>query len=171
LVACVGHEFMSAEPRVSAIGYHTQGRPGYAHNSGNERTSEICWEAPVCITVFLDGEPLVGMAVEFCGSVLSIRQLQGAPGVAVPETLRKWPALFVRSAKLFLNNTDEIVSLRLYDADQRPSYHYPAKNFSEEEMKSYHRNLRRRYDGTARQQGFKKIKSKYWQWDLSMLTE
>lgn len=169
LMFCIGHEFMSIEPRASTIGYHTQPRPGYAVNESNERTSEICWEAPVCITVYCEGKPLVGMAVEFRGPVLCIRQLQGAPGVKVPETLRKWPALFVHGAKNFLYNTEEIVSLRLYNADQRPSYEYPIRNtLSEVDLEEYRRNLRRRYDGTARQQGFKKKRKRFWEWDLSM---
>lgn len=169
LLNCVGHEFVSREPRISAVGYHTQPRPGYAVNEKGERTSEICWETPVCITIYCEGKPLVGLAVEFRGPVLCIRQLQGVPGVNVPETLRKWPAMFVHGAKNFLYNTKEISSLRLYTADQRPSYRHPASTFSEEQMASYRRNLRRRYDGTARQQGFKKKNPRFWEWDLGQL--
>ncbi|MCB9818946.1 hypothetical protein H6788_02075 [Candidatus Nomurabacteria bacterium] len=111
----------------------------------------------------------MGFAVEFRGPVLCIRQLQGVPGVNIPEALRKWPALFVYGAKNFLYNTEEISSMRLYTADQRPSYEYPATDFSETELQDYRRNLRRRYDGTARQQGFKRKGHKFWWWDLSLV--
>lgn len=169
LMNCVGYEFISRELEISGIACHTQARPGYSVRENGERTSEICWEAPVCITVFRNSKPLVGMAVEFRGPILCIRQLQGVPGAKIPETLRKWPAHFVDGAKNFLYNTDEIVALRLYTADQRPSYEHPVGEFTVKELENYRRNLRRRYDGTARQQGLKKKGPKFWEWDLSLL--
>jgi hypothetical protein len=168
LLDCVGYEFADVEPTITSVGFHTQSGPGYC-TDGDVRTSEICWEAPVCITVYVEEKPLIGMAVEFRGPTLCIRQLQGAPGARIPESLRKWPALFVKAGKNFLFNTAGISSLRIYSADQRPSYDYPFPSLSKEEMVTHQQHLRRRYDGTARQQGFKKMNAKYWAWDLSML--
>lgn len=163
IMACVGHGFMEINKKVTGVGCHTQPRPGYCVQ-GTLRTSEICWEAPVCLTVYYEGKPLVGMALEFRGSALCIRQMQGAPNTRIPEDLRAWPKLFVSGMKLFVRNTKEITSLRIYSADQRPSYKYPTSRFSDEELKIYQQNLRRRYDGTARQSGFKKANSRYWVW-------
>lgn len=168
LVVCAGTEFMRKDSRISGIGWHTQPLPGYCMNNG-AHTSNICWEAPICITIYHDDTPLVGMALEFRGPVLCIRQLQGSPNTEIPEHLRQWPKLFVEAMKLFLFNTKEITSLRLYCADQRPSYRHPHTRLTKAEMERYQQNLRRRYDGTARQSGMKKVSPKYWEWDLSML--
>lgn len=168
LMSCVAHEFNEASDADFEYEWHTQPLPGYTLNRSGTRTSEICWEAPVCYTVHLAQKPLVGMAVEFRGKTLCIRQLQGQSGAQIPKNLQRWPALFLSGAKNFLNNTEEFTTLRLYAADQRISYRIPASKLSEEEMRRYQQNLRRRYDGTARQEGFKKVNTKYWEWNLSM---
>lgn len=168
LVLCVGSEFGKHDAEVSGYGWHTQPLPGYTMHNG-KRTSEICWEAPVCIIVYRNDVPIVGMAVEFRGHVLCIRQLQGAPNSNIPKNLKQWPKLFVQAAQLFLLNTKEITSLRLYSATERPSYRHPQHIFSKDEMQAYRQNLRRRYDGTARQSGMKRVNTRYWEWNLSYL--
>lgn len=167
LLQCIAHEYGDASEADFGYEWHTQPLPGYCMK-GEERTSEICWEAPVCYTIHLYGKPLVGMAVEFHGKMLRIRQLQGQPGASIPPELRKWPALFLRGAKNFLNNTKDFTSLRLYAADQRVWYSTPVRKLTKEELRQHQQGLRRRYDGTARQEGFKKTKAGYFVWDLSM---
>lgn len=166
LLTCIGGAFMDAHLGTDNFyfGFHTQPRPGYAMGKDLLHTSEICWEAPVCYSIYLNDKPLVGMAVEFRGSVLCIRQLQGAPHTKLPNDLRSWPKLFIAGSKLYQHNAKRITSIRLYSADQRPSYKYPVADFSPEQMADYHRNLRRRYDGTARQCGFKRVNPRYWEW-------
>lgn len=168
LLDCVGGMFLNKDPSFSGIGWHTQPLPGYGFKNG-QKTSEICWEAPVCITVYIDNKPALGMAVEFRGPVICIRQLQGAPGVQLPDGLKKWPALFVDGVKTFLLNAPEISRLRLYAADTRISYKQPLPRLSSEDLAKHQQKLRRRYDGTARQCGLKKAgRGKYWIWDISM---
>lgn len=164
LSTCILSVFISADKTVDYIEYHTQLSLGYPTRENGERFSEICWEAPICFTIFHNDKPLVGMGVEFRGETLCIWQLQGAAGAKVPETIRKWPALFVEGAKKFVSEAENMQSVRLYAADQRFSYKYPMGDLDEVQMKKYHQNLRRRYDGTARQQGFKKKTKKYWEW-------
>jgi hypothetical protein len=108
------------------------------------------------------------MAVEFRGPVICIRQLQGVAGYKVPENLMRWPALFVEGIKTFLLNSPEISSARLYSAHTRVSYEYPTSDVPAADFDKYQQNLRRRYDGTARQCGFKKEHRDYWAWDVSM---
>jgi hypothetical protein len=168
LLQCVVYTFREAEPDLSGYSWHTQPLPGYAHK-GSERTSSICWEGPICFTVYADDRAILGMAVEFRGSTVCIRQLQGAAGSSIPDRLKKWPALFVTAVKMFLLNEPSFRTIRLYSADTRPSYMHPVMPLTEEKFAKYQQQLRRRYDGTARQCGFKKSPhGKYWEWDLSM---
>tara|TARA_B100000508_G_scaffold60333_1_gene47065 strand:+ start:115330 stop:115953 length:624 start_codon:yes stop_codon:yes gene_type:complete len=158
------NSFISEDKTINYIEYHSQLSLGYPTKENGERFSEICWEAPICFTIFHNDKPLVGMGLEFRGSALCIWQLQGVRGAKVPETIRKWPALFVEGAKKFASETKEIRSVRVYAADQRISYRFPEGDLSEADMCRHQRNLRRRYDGTARQQGFKKVSKRYWEW-------
>lgn len=170
LVRCVGREFLGAQS-FTGVQWHTQPFPGYVHDKpGGKRTSEICWEAPVGITIYLDEKPVLGMAVEFRGPHLCIRQLQGVAGVHLPDELKDWPARFVEGAMNFLCNTEELVSVRLYAADQRWSYKRPFNREVEllvltaTELKQYQQRLRRRYDGTARKMGFTRHNNRYYDW-------
>ncbi len=164
LLNCVGLVFKENSERFSAAGWHTQPRPGYCTNSNDVRISEICWEAPACLTVYLDEKPQLGMAVELRGDCLCIWQLQGAPGAQLPVELKKWPQLFVYAAKLFAVNQSRVKTLRLYAADQRYWYNHPTGELTAGELRSYQQNLRRRYDGTARQAGFKRVHRRYFEW-------
>lgn len=169
LILCVGREFRGT-PSFTSVGRHTQPAPGYAHSKTGERESEICWEAPVGITVYFDEKPVLGMAVEFRGPHLCIKQLQGVAGTQLPNELRDWPARFVKGAMNFLYNTEELVSVRLYTANQRLSYRFPFDKdlkrivMSKEEKRLYQQRLRRRYDGTARQMGFTRRNNRYYDW-------
>lgn len=158
------NSFISTDKNINYVEYHFQSSLGYPTEENGERFSEICWEAPVCFTIFFDGKPLVGMGLELQGSAVCIWQLQGVCGVNVPKTIHKWPALFVEGAKKFVLETEGMHSVRVYAADQRISYKFPEGDLSEEDMRRHQRNLRRRYDGTARQKGFKKVSEKYWEW-------
>lgn len=157
-------EFISTDKTINYIEYHTQLSLGYPTKESGERFSEICWEAPICFTIFHGSEPLVGIGMEFRGAVLCIWQFQGVSGARIPETIRRWPALFVEGAKKFVSETRDMSSIRIYAADQRVAYKYPVGDLSDAQMQKYQQGLRRRYDGTARQQGFKKVTKKYWEW-------
>lgn len=169
LMDCVGGVLLENKINFSEIGCHIQNLPGYALNDYGVRTSDICWEAPICVAIYVNNQPILGMALEFRGPVICIRQLQGSKGTHLPEDLKIWPILFVDSVKTFLLNAPEINSMRLYSADTRISYEFPEGRMTLKEFARYQQNLRRRYDGTARQSGFKKKDGKrYWEWDISL---
>jgi hypothetical protein len=157
--------FITKDKTVNYIEYHRQFSLGYPTKENGERFSEICWEAPICFTIFREGKPLVGMGVEFRGSILCIWQLQGVSGAKIPKAIQRWPALFVEAVQKFAQERSEVSVVRLYAADQRLSYANPTLDLDVEEAARYRQNLRRRYDGTARQRKFKKKHKRYWVWE------
>ena len=176
LTMCVGREFRNATKEFSGIEWRIQAAPGYDADAVGRRISGICWEAPATIVVYVNKKPLVGMGVEFRGSNLCIRQLQGVPSASIPASLQKWPAMFVTGAMNFLLNTEKYHVVRLYAADQRFSYKNPVfdddrptEHVYEKRTAELRQRLRRRYDGTAKQLGFTKRSRRFWEWTLELV--
>ena len=124
----------------------------------DERT--FYWEAPLTCTVCAKGAPVFGMAVEFYGKILRIRQLQGMAGAHIPKELSDWPKLFVRACMSFAE-VEGLHEVRMYHADQSLFYLFPSLEPKEgesltEAIQAFQKRMRRRYEGTARQLGFAK---------------
>ena len=118
----------------------------------------ICWEAPLGLTVWLNGEPAFGIAIEFHSNMIRIRQLQGVRGTKLPYTLRDWPQRLVKVMMRFaiLSGMKGVCVSR---AHLSLFYHYP--HFDDPEDKSWKQlvtehqaRMRRRYDQTAQNLGF-----------------
>lgn len=146
----------TAMVRVTGALYYRRGY-GIGESPGETRT--LYWEAPLTFTVWRDGKPLCGMALELRRNALCIRQLQGVAGVRFPEELRNWPRLFVLACVRFARLVG-IKHVRLYRAHTSLFYEYPIIDADEghpyeEAVRLHQVRMRRRYDGTARQLGFK----------------
>jgi hypothetical protein len=125
----------------------------------------IHWDAPMSVTLWADNSPLVGLAVEFWGNELYIRQLHGVKGVTIPQDLRKWDRIFVEGCKMYAS-TAGLKAVRLC----RPTNLFSSKlaQFNilsadeQEARKEMQGRKKRRYDGTARTTGLKISKSRRW---------
>ena len=145
--------------------------PGYGYGESTEERRAFYWEAPLAIAVWTNQGPTIGIGLEVRGRVLCVRQLQGVAGVQIPESLKKWPQLFVQTCIDFAERTRTFGEVRLYKADQSLYYKYPDIRVGEDEslaeaIRSHQKRMRRRYDGTARQLGFEKC-SRWYVWKAS----
>ena len=149
------------------VGYSLARHPGYrVHPDGT--SDPICWEAPIGITLYIHNKPVCGMAVQFCGKVLKIRQLQGIKDVRLPGVLREaWTQVFARSCCRYASRRS-FDCVRIYRADQSLYYRYPVLqgihgNPSQADLSTLRKRMCRRYDGTAEALGFAP-KRRYYEW-------
>jgi len=162
----IGHAFKQRTALFSAVQWASYKTAGYNFAQNHLGNVAICWEASVGILVYLADRPALGMGIDFHGDQLHIRQLQGVGELPLNKSLQKWPKLFVASCVAYAEAYERIREVRVYKADQLPFYEGPifdlrrGQTYAEERQKLQHR-LRRRYDGTARQLGFKKEKEYY----------
>ncbi len=153
LARVVGWAFLRKTKKFSSIRWGILPNPGF--ETTNENThGPICWEAPIVFLVQLNDGTSLGLAVEFRGSVLCVRQMQGTKGADIPREINHWPLIFMRACIDFAkqNNLREV---RLYRADQSGFYWHPvAIPYENGEQWSVavanlQRRMRQRYDGTA----------------------
>ncbi len=102
------------------LDYSFLARPGYMIG----KDFSVCWQAPIAITLYVDGKAALGLGVELRGGVLAVRQLQGGRGVRLPKELHDWPALFVQACIAYAKERG-LKAVRLYRADQDPNYRWP----------------------------------------------
>lgn len=139
------------------------------HGPGFSRITRklIYLDAPLGIAIWNTRSPVIGMGVEIKAGFLCIRQLQGVPRRRVPDSARDWPRRFVRVCMRFARLTG-LKGVRLYRAHTCSYYWNPELTLPEsasrkEFLQAYRQRMRRRYDGTARQMGFKMLKN-YGEW-------
>jgi hypothetical protein len=140
---------------VSAVLYFSR---GYGLTEAVDGRGTFYWEAPLGIAVWTEEGPLVGMAVEFRGDALCIRQLQGVAGARIPKSLLHWPRLFVEACISCAEGVG-MREVRIYKADQSLFYYFPTMQLKEgedsrEATRAHRKRMRRRYEGTARQLSF-----------------
>lgn len=144
---------------VKGIGHLTRADGSY---------SELCWSAPLCITVYLADRPYFGLGLELRGKALCVRQLQGVKDAIPTEKLRAWPTLLVSACMAYAMKVG-LKEVRVYKADQDLNFDYPLLELREgetrQQAKSRHQDrMRRRYDRTAQELKFKK-KKRYYVWE------
>jgi hypothetical protein len=160
LLACIRDKFRDCTTPIviSASLNSDQGKSPRDHGL-------IHWDGSLCITLWANDIPLVGIAVELWCNEIYIRQLQGVKGATIPKDLHRWDRIFVEGCKLFakkgglkavrLTRPTELLSSKLSQ--------YRAMSAQEkEERKEIQGRKKRRYDGTARTTGLKINKSKRW---------
>lgn len=141
--------------------YSVAHSPGYRIYCDGTRQSPICWDAPIGIVLHLDNRPVCGMAVQFCGKTLSIRQLQGIKGVKLPGVLREtWTQVFVRGCCRYASRQSGS-RVRVFRADRNLHYQYGGDR--SEALSVFQERMRCRYDGTALALGFVP-KRRYYEW-------
>ena len=162
--------FKAASPLlVSQVGYTIYKRVGYDSAQDYEGERTICWEASVGILVYLADRPGLAMGIELMGDSVTVRQLQGVKGLRLNKNLQDWPRYFLGACMEFVLEREDIRYLRVLRAHRQVFYKAPivrprpGKTYKEV-VEEHTRRMRRRYDGTARQLGFKKTK-KYYVWE------
>ncbi len=170
LTTWVGRIFKHASPyMVSGVGYNVYKRVGYDFSQNYQGKGTICWEASVGFLVYLADRPSLGMGVELMGDTLTVRQLQGAKGLELNKSLQDWPRLFLMACVEFAIRREDISRVRVLRAHKLVFYKapivYPRKGQTYADVVEEHtRRMRRRYDGSARQLGFK-ITKNYYIWE------
>ena len=119
----------------------------------------FCWEAPVGITVWLDGKPALSMGIEWRGKDLCIRQLQGATGIMLPEGYKRWPKLFVYACLAYARES-KVRRVRYYRAHTSWFYKYPDLEPKDGEtpaqaLEKHQARMKRRYDWLAKEMKFR----------------
>ncbi len=138
--------------RVYKVTAHLMPRQGWS----SQQKNKIHWDGPLGITVWSpEGDPLLGLALEFWGNTLFIREMIGVQGIKPPKDLRNvWPHLFVAACKRFVEEKG-LRALTITRA--RPIFYHDVVPPTEEELRRRDAEFARkvlRYDGTAKQNGF-----------------
>jgi hypothetical protein len=139
---------------------------GYPTENG-KRIGSICWNSPIGITVLLHDKECFGLGIELYGSVLAIRQMQGARGAKIPETLKDWPTLLIEACRNYAEDA-KLKEVRVYKADQDLQFKNPFVILRDgqrrkEAVLEHQNRMRRRYDRAASDLGFEKRK-RYYVW-------
>ncbi|MFC1733315.1 hypothetical protein ACFL6I_23700 [candidate division KSB1 bacterium] len=166
----IAEETFKEHSTVDKVTVSLYKEPGYGYGETIDDRRTLWWEAPLTVTVWINGYPAFGMAVEFNSKFVCIRQLQGVRGAQVPKDLHKWPQIFVEVCKKLVSEIGWR-GVRIYRADQNRFYKKPfltwgfaiEKKEYEAIVKKHKPRMRRRYDGTARQLGFD-MKKRYGVW-------
>lgn len=138
-------------------------RWGYTRVESTEERKTLYWEAPLGIAIWAKEGPLVGMAVEFRGDALCIRQMQGVSGAKIPPELKMWPRMFVQACIECVREEPTLREVRVYKADNSLCFLFPEGMTSNQAVLAHQQRMQRRYEGTARQMGFTK-KEKWYSW-------
>ncbi len=142
---------------------HTQHKPGYEVGIGRERQADIAWEAPICLTIHVQETPIFGFSLEVSGNILCIKQMQGIAGVKLPNELKNIPMSFVKVTQQFVENHPRFLTLRMTSAKNRFCYYFPYE-VTRDQVVGIQQRMQRRYEGTARQAGFRRVNWRYWEW-------
>lgn len=143
-------------PGATGMSWVENSNPGY----GDMENRAICWETPTGFVLWFKEKPLIAVGLEFGHKTLSIRQLQGVKGSAIPEAIRDWPLRLIRALVRYARLTG-FESVRVYRAHTSTFYTFPDLDIDlgpeyyalREKLRE---RLRLRYDGTARRAGFTK---------------
>jgi hypothetical protein len=150
-----------AHPRFTGVTMRLYKAPGFR----KEEERRIYWGAPVTVTVWLEGVPVLGMAVELRRKRLCIWQLQGARHVEgtpripkLPAEIELWHRLFVKACQEFaeLQGLREVWVTRAHaqSAYKRPAVGSLQGKAREQAVKNLRGRLRHIYDTTAKKLGF-----------------
>jgi hypothetical protein len=160
-------------PRLSRVEVRLY--PSYGRKVGEEW--RIFWGAPITVTVWFDGVPVVGMALDVhTPSRLRVWQLQGSrqtkdapPLPRLPDEIRPWQMLFVEAIMMFAQQQG-FKEVFLRRAEQLSVYRWPGTDFNHlegAEKKKAIRALRGRlkhiHNTTARRLGFT-MGDYWWVW-------
>ena len=174
LTHMVGMAFRSKTPSLTGVRCFTLNDMGHAVDANGKQIDSLCWNVPIAITIYLDGNPYIGLGVELRGRALCIRQMQGVAGVRFPKAIQDWPELLVKACITHAESIG-LSEVRIYKANQDFGFEYPTIELQEGQkwddvVKAHQDRLRRRYDRVAQSLKFKK-KKRYYVWEIPPETQ